>query len=265
MSKVLRCVQVLVLCLALSPAFVSASPRVLDAVFDPVVGPNEFVVNFPPQLGGQTVHMPIRDGRLALEIDDEAGTARVLDWRQDVDPIDLFGFSTGPITVTVADPEESEGTFNVSDNSFSVTAVFVVSFDDSQLGQFGFVSPFEMTATESGFLTGIGPSQRISMFIEGGGSVAGSEFSYTCQTTARLDIDLGAGEAQRGDVNQDRALDMSDCVATLSFLFLDGQVQCPGAADSNGDLETDISDPVFLLNYFFLGGQPPEGDVLACE
>jgi hypothetical protein len=58
----------------------------------------------------------------------------------------------------------------------------------------------------------------------------------------------------RGDANVDNAVDLSDAVYTLSFLFLGGPApSCSGAADANGDGMIDITDPIATLVTLFLG------------
>jgi plastocyanin len=59
----------------------------------------------------------------------------------------------------------------------------------------------------------------------------------------------------RADTSGDGAVDISDAVAILNFLFLGGSVRCcDDALDANDDGEINIGDPVFALNYLFLGG-----------
>jgi hypothetical protein len=81
---------------------------------------------------------------------------------------------------------------------------------------------------------------------------------------------------RRGDVNADDALDLSDAVTTLEYLFGGEEiVACEDAADANDDGTVDISDPVAELGYLFLGSSPlpppfgacgadPTEDSLAC-
>ncbi len=64
----------------------------------------------------------------------------------------------------------------------------------------------------------------------------------------------------RGDVNADGALDASDPVALLAYLFrkLSRSVAaCPDAADANDDGAVDLADALALLSYAFRGGEPP--------
>src|SRR5262245_21547251 len=69
---------------------------------------------------------------------------------------------------------------------------------------------------------------------------------------------LPADSFIRGDPNLDRAIDISDAVATLGCLYL-GQVcsTCDDAADANDDGALDLSDAVHTLTFAFLGGAPP--------
>ena len=63
----------------------------------------------------------------------------------------------------------------------------------------------------------------------------------------------------RGDSNGDSAVDISDAVATLNYLFVgEGQVlACEDAGDVNDDGALNITDPVYVLSYLFQGGLPP--------
>ena len=62
----------------------------------------------------------------------------------------------------------------------------------------------------------------------------------------------------RGDSNSDEALDVSDPVFTLAFLFLGGPAPaCLDAADANDDGILNISDPVATLGFLYLGARIP--------
>lgn len=66
----------------------------------------------------------------------------------------------------------------------------------------------------------------------------------------------------RGDVNGDRATDLSDPIAILLYLFAQKAIPCIEAADANKDREIDISDAIYILDYLFGGSrQEPEGIV----
>lgn len=62
----------------------------------------------------------------------------------------------------------------------------------------------------------------------------------------------------RGDSNADGAVDVSDPLDILGYVFLGrASPKCREAADSNDDGEIDISDAVYILAYLFTGGPPP--------
>ncbi len=62
----------------------------------------------------------------------------------------------------------------------------------------------------------------------------------------------------RGDANSDLAVDVSDAVTILMYLFGSaGPLQCPDSGDVNDDGSIDISDAVYLLSYLFAHGRPP--------
>ncbi len=99
-------------------------------------------------------------------------------------------------------------------------------------------------------------------FVAGNGPEGGSLFvSLTDFVTFNEIVEISAElHFQRGYVNADPDLDLSDTVTILEYLFLGGDRPDPlAAADLNDDGEVDISDPVVLLAYLFTGGQePPE-------
>lgn len=79
----------------------------------------------------------------------------------------------------------------------------------------------------------------------------------------------------RGDSNADGAVDISDAIGTLGFLFLgDPDPPCRAASDSNADGVTDITDAVYVLGFLFTGGAAPpqpfpgcgeEPSILGCD
>lgn len=255
----------LVLSLALADA--SAAPLQRRAHFDPEAGPNEYTLQFPSELPlpSSQVSLPITGGTFVLETDAELGASRLVEWRQDIAPLVLFGASTGPITITIDTESPSTGTFDPVTRVFSVTGRFRIEFDDSQLAQFGFASPFIIDGTETGVIDGLGKIGTISMSLEGSGLFAGGSFTYTCSTTARIEYDLFADEAQTADVNHDRSVDIADALSILDMLFLGESASCPTAAAVNGDDRIDLSDAVYLLQYLFYGGPPPSEEAVSCS
>lgn len=81
----------------------------------------------------------------------------------------------------------------------------------------------------------------------------------------------------RGDANASGAVDLSDSIFTLAYLFLgDTRPACAEAADTNDDGTLDISDATYALSFLFLGGPAlpvpfprcggdPSADALSCE
>ena len=62
----------------------------------------------------------------------------------------------------------------------------------------------------------------------------------------------------RGDVNQDKSVDISDPVNILEWIFQSGnRPTCMDAADANNDTSLDLSDGIWLLNFLFRGGPQP--------
>lgn len=63
---------------------------------------------------------------------------------------------------------------------------------------------------------------------------------------------------RRGDSNDDGAVDTSDAVFVLIWLFEGGPAPgCIAVTNTNGDTDTDLSDVVYLLGYVFLRGPDP--------
>jgi hypothetical protein len=79
-------------------------------------------------------------------------------------------------------------------------------------------------------------------------------------------VDIGAYELcegsggtafQRGDTNADGAVDISDAVAILNYLFGTKVLPCLDAADVDGSGTLELTDAVRLLRYLFLGTEAP--------
>lgn len=83
---------------------------------------------------------------------------------------------------------------------------------------------------------------------------------------------------RRADFNGDASVDISDGIAELTFLFVNGNSPgCEDAADSNDDGTLDIADAIYIFQYLFNGGVAPPApgaadcgadltkDALGCE
>ncbi len=65
---------------------------------------------------------------------------------------------------------------------------------------------------------------------------------------------------KRGDANGDGAIDISDVVYLIAYIFSGGPGPDPvTAGDASCDAAVDISDAVYLIAYIFSGGLPPCG------
>lgn len=61
-----------------------------------------------------------------------------------------------------------------------------------------------------------------------------------------------------GDVNMDRAVEISDAVYIINYIFLGGGEPAPlQSADVNCDSSADLSDAFYIINFIFMGGSPP--------
>jgi hypothetical protein len=89
-------------------------------------------------------------------------------------------------------------------------------------------------------------------------------------------VDIGAYEYQtedcglqvlfqRGNVNADANLDISDATFILGFLFLgEEKPTCRDSADVDDNGALEVTDAVYLLNHLFLGGEPPKPPYPGC-
>ena len=76
----------------------------------------------------------------------------------------------------------------------------------------------------------------------------------------------GEPSFRRAEATGDGALDLTDPVFTLNYLFSGGPAPgCPDAADADGDGVLNITDAVFTLGVLFLGTEePPSPGPFAC-
>jgi parallel beta-helix repeat protein len=72
------------------------------------------------------------------------------------------------------------------------------------------------------------------------------------------EIHATPGGCVRGDANCDGAINASDVVYLINYLFISGPAPQPLAAgDANCDGNVNASDVVYLINYLFISGPPP--------
>jgi hypothetical protein len=61
-----------------------------------------------------------------------------------------------------------------------------------------------------------------------------------------------------GDANSDGAVNVSDAVSIINYVFVGGDAPDPyEAGDSNCDGSVNVSDAVYIINYVFIGGNIP--------
>ncbi len=86
------------------------------------------------------------------------------------------------------------------------------------------------------------------------------------ETTSHFAVDPPVEQINfiRGDLTGDLALDISDAIQLLGYLFQGGRLMCPRAGDLNLDDSLDLTDPVYILNFLFLGGVPPPRPFPSC-
>lgn len=81
-----------------------------------------------------------------------------------------------------------------------------------------------------------------------------------CENPAAASVSftaLGGTPFIRGEVNADRAINIADAIATLSYLFANGKrPTCLDTADANDDGALNIADPIRLLGYLFANTGP---------
>lgn len=102
---------------------------------------------------------------------------------------------------------------------------------------------------ELSFLEGYGSEERRTVLV----AAEGAKSVFPLARGGWVEIAEGAESFLRGDANRDSAVDISDAIFTLVYLFLGGNPPaCPDAADLNDDGKIDVSDPIALLWSLFL-------------
>jgi len=107
------------------------------------------------------------------------------------------------------------------------------------------------------------PPPSLAVDAAGDAYLAGG--SAGAYVVARFTIG-GEPSFRRAEATGDGALDLTDPVFTLNYLFSGGPAPgCPDAADADGDGELNITDAVFTLGFLFLGTEePPSPGPFAC-
>ncbi len=72
------------------------------------------------------------------------------------------------------------------------------------------------------------------------------------------DIRITAPDYICGDVNDDMAVNVSDAVFVINYVFIGGEAPAPlESGDTNCDTAVNVSDAVWIINYVFIGGKAP--------
>ncbi len=85
-----------------------------------------------------------------------------------------------------------------------------------------------------------------------------SESLYTILVDGMFVIEPIPEQFIRGDADADSALDMSDAVSILRYLYIPGTPPspCMDASDVNDDSDVQMSDPVYLLRHLYVPDSP---------
>ncbi|MBX3393833.1 MAG: hypothetical protein KF841_00555 [Phycisphaerae bacterium] len=184
-SSILACATIAV---GFSASRVSAEPVVLNAFENSAVVTN-FQLIFPDLGINSTSNVFFT--RYKLEIDEQAGTARFVDYIQQIDPLMLpLGISTGRLDIRIT---SSSGTYDSASKTFETNDVYQISFRNN-LSTFGFESPVLLEAKSKGTLSDrVGSARNVEMRWEGSGELQNEEnpaepykFTYTCRVNTSI-------------------------------------------------------------------------------
>ncbi len=173
---------------------------------------------------------------------------------------------------------DGEGNAYVTGSTQSVDFPTLIPYQSTNLGGYYggdvFVAKFAATGNNliySTYLGGTGDDGGYGIAVDGSSNayVAGFTQSTNFPTLNPYQTMQGGGDAfvtklflppsyVCGDANADAAVDISDVVYLIAYIFSGGPAPNPEAAgDANCDLAVDISDAVYLIAYIFAGGPAP--------
>jgi hypothetical protein len=104
---------------------------------------------------------------------------------------------------------------------------------------------------------GLGDPPISNIFMTPGGLSVYPQLHNGTITIIRREIEDMGPFFLRGDINNDRAVDLADVVSLLTYLFKDGTASCVDAADADDNQQTNIADAIYLLSYLFAGKSAP--------
>lgn len=108
-----------------------------------------------------------------------------------------------------------------------------------------------LTLSTDGILSGTPPASGIYEFTAQITDAAGST------DERQLSVNIGVPYIC-GDANADEAVNVSDAVFVINFVFVGAEAPNPiESADANCDTTVNVSDAVYIINFVFVGGNPP--------
>ena len=132
---------------------------------------------------------------MQLEIDGLTGSARIMGYDQDIDPLSIPGptgpVSTGAIKVRIV-PGSSTGTYNRATGEFVTDELYHIEFDDTELAIFGLTSPVILPSQSVGIVD-IENSTVGRVTMNWAGTNVSNEtiplnFSYACTIFATFSV-----------------------------------------------------------------------------
>ncbi len=183
--------------------------------------------------------------------------------------------NVGPVNEIIL-PIQFSGPLNLDYVDFTVDGTRADYFERAQLQQLNYVQKilvFRLVANDGGGSPPLSPGNgdiiRINFNLAGGEGVTNLEFTTINDYELGISTHLGdyvpeelsgsitISNALRGDANADGAVNVSDAVHIINYVFVGGlppATQCAG--DANNDGLINVSDAVFIINYVFVSGSP---------
>lgn len=95
---------------------------------------------------------------------------------------------------------------------------------------------------------------------------SGGDYNAVNETPVVVQSDVVESFFMRGDVDGNGSISIADTIRILNELFDAGapEQECQAAFDTNADEAIDLSDGVFLLTYLFNGGAAPSAPFPVC-
>ncbi len=225
---------------ALSPSSRVLAGEILAAQNNPA-DPSSFSLDFGPEMGGIS-SATITSTEYLLRIDAQGGTARFVNYYQQVEPLTLpGGISTGNIVVQIV-PGSSTGTFDPATGEFTTSEQYEIHFG-ADLSLFGLVSPVTLPSASVGVVDSTGSPATIEMIWDGVGQLANPAdpanpitFTYQCRVNTLYNQNPGAGDLNCNGTSDSEDID-GFVMALLDPALYD--TQFPGCDRQKADVDAD--------------------------